>query len=256
MARKINERGSIITIDPSEKFFVRHMIPDGIECLAKVEPLENGFTKITPNVGVIAIVEGLHESLGGCKHIRFIRKSRGGTFNQLAASWPRLRVALRYAGVPTVHAVGGMDCNIVVFDDEIAVRDHSCMGSRGWIIPRADIGKYLEALPPLQDSGVLKALWIESVGWANTPDEFWARVFSEDPTAFPSAAFYDRGRGQEVSTNRQICRLEYDAGSGIVKKIADNYTGEELVRFIYDVRPSERAVVVGRRLPTKFAELG
>ncbi len=145
---------AVIGISKGDYFYSKYMIPNGTEELAEVERMENGSTKITAKTDLIAVVEGLHNSHLGAKHIRFFRTDRraegakGLDFVQ-PKTWPRLRVALRHSQVPTVHAQGGFE-NIVAYSDEMAVPDYSVSGSGGWIVRRKEIKKYLDALPALQ----------------------------------------------------------------------------------------------------------
>jgi len=145
---------AVISISKGDYFFSKYMIPNGTEKFAEVERMENGSTKLVAKEDLVAVVEGLHNSHLGCKHIRFLRADRkaegakGLDFVQPKA-WPRLRVALRHSKVPTVHAQGGFE-NAVAYSDEMAVPDYSMSGSSGWIIRRKNIGRHLDALPALQ----------------------------------------------------------------------------------------------------------
>ena len=145
---------AVVSISKGDHFFSKYMIPNGTEEFAEVERMENGSTKLVAKEDLVAVVEGLHGSHLGAKHVRFLRADRkaegakGLDFVQPKA-WPRLRVALRHAGESTVHAQGGFE-NAVAYSDEMAVPDYSMSGSSGWIIRRKNIGKYLDALPALQ----------------------------------------------------------------------------------------------------------
>ena len=145
---------AVVSISKGDHFFSKYMIPNNVETLAEVERMENGSTKLVAKTDLIAVVEGLHNSHLGAKHVRFLRTDRkaegakGLDFVQPKA-WPRLRVALRYSNVPTVHAQGGFN-NVVAYSDELVVPDYSVSGSGGWIVRRKDIAKYLDALPALQ----------------------------------------------------------------------------------------------------------
>lgn len=246
---------AIIGIAKKEIFFAKYLVPEGTDNFAEVEPV-NGSAKLTPRVDVIAVVEGLHTSRCGCKHVRFIRPdrraegARGLTFVE-PKTWPRMRAALRHAGIPTLHAPGGFNEVVVGYSDEVAVADYSMAGSHGWIIIREKIPEYLDALPVLQDSGEVGSLFLEQVGWINTPDECSLRLSKEDPTEELPLSYYDRGRGCNVSSNRIIFRVEFDKGSRLVKKI-ELTSGEEMDKVCYKVHPVQRYISLGRRLPREI----
>lgn len=242
-----------IGVAKGESFFAKYMVPDRTENFVEVERMENGSTKLTAKADIIAVVENLHDSRRGCKHIRFIRADRkaenakGLNFVQPKA-WPRLRVALGHAGVPTVHAQGGFG-NAVAYSDEIAVPNYSLSGSSGWIILRKEIRKYLDALPALQDSGEIGKVWINHVGWMNTPDECAIHVVDHDPSGEEPPSYYDRPRGYHMSSNHQIFRVEYDKGSRLVKRIVSLRSNEKCNAVGYKVHPVARYIEVGKRLP-------
>lgn len=243
----------IIGLTKGETFFANYMIPDGTDEFAEVEHMENGSTKLKVKIDVVAVVEGLHKSRRGCKHIRHIRADRkaegasGLDFVQPKA-WPRLRVALRHAGVPSVHVSGGFPLS-VAYGDELAVPDYSMSGSHGWVIRRRDIGGYLDSLPPLKDSGEIGMVWINHVGWMNTPSECAIQVVNHDPTGESPPSYYDRPCGCRRSSNHLIFRVEYDKGSRLVKRIVDQRSDEECSAVGYKVRPVARYVKAGKRLP-------
>lgn len=248
----MNGRGyDVIGLAKGESFFANFMIPEGIEEFTEVSRTEKGSAKLKTKAYTVAVVEGLHQSGRGCKHVRFIRAGRGNAgeldFVQPKA-WPRLRVALGHAGVQTVHVQGGFE-GAVAYGDEIAVPNYSMSGSSGWIIRRKDIGKYLDALPALKDSGEIGLVWINHVGWMNTPDECAIHVVDHDPSNEEPPSYYDRPRGYRMSSNHQIFRVEYDKGSRLVKRIVDQRSGEECGAVGYKVHPVARYIETGKRLP-------
>ncbi|MEI7425588.1 MAG: hypothetical protein WCK16_01510 [Candidatus Moraniibacteriota bacterium] len=242
---------AVVRIAKGENFFANFMIPEGIDAFAEIERTEKGSVKLTAKMYTIAVVEGLHQSGRGCKHVRFIRAGRsdadGLSFVQPKA-WPRLRVALGHANVPTVHVQGGFE-SAIAYSDEIAVPNYSMSGSSGWIIRRKDIGKFLDALPALRDSGEIKTVWINHVGWMNTPDECAICVVDHDPSNEEPPSYYDRPRGYSMSSNHQIFRVEFDKGSRLVKRIVDQSSGEECGAVGYRVHPVARYIEVGKRMP-------
>jgi len=243
----------VIGLAKDEVFFANCMVPDGIEEFAKVEYMENGSVKLESKTDIIVVVEGLHKSIRGCKHIRFIRADRkaegakGLNFVQPKA-WPRLRVALGHFGVPSVHVPGGFE-NAVAYSDEMSVPNYSMSGSSGWIVRRKDVGKYLDALPPLKDSGEIGTVWVNHVGWMNTPDECAIHVVDHDPSDEEPPTYYDRPRGCHMSSNHQIFRVEFDRGSRLVKRIIDQRSGEKCGAVGYKVRPVARYIEMGKRFP-------
>jgi len=243
----------VIGIAKGQSFFAKYMIPDGTGNFAEVEHMNNGSTKLTAKVAMVAVVEGLHKSRRGAKHIRFVRGDRkaegakGLNFVQPKA-WPRLRVALSHSNVPTVHALGGFG-NAVAYRDEIAIPAYSMSGSRGWIIRRQEIGRYLNELPPLHDSGEIGVIWVDHTGWMNTPDECSIHVVDHDPSADEPPSYYDRARGSWMSSNHQIFRVEYDKGSRVVKRIVNLRSNEECGAVGWKVHPVVRYIEVGKRLP-------
>lgn len=250
---KIGYGNAVVGIAKDEVFFANFMTPEGIENFAEIEQLERGSTKIKAKSALIMVVEGLHGSNKGCKHIRFVRfdrRSEGakGLNTIEVKQWPRLRAALRYCEVPRIHAQGGFG-QTLAYNDEIAVPDYSMSGSWGWVVRRKDIGKYLEALPALKDSGEIGMVWINHVGWMNTPDECRIDVADHDPTSDEAPTYYDRPRGCSMSCNHQIFRVQYDKGSRLVKRIVNQSTGEDCPGVGYKVQPVARYIEVGKRLP-------
>jgi hypothetical protein len=245
---------SVIALRKGEAFFVKYMIPEGVENFIEGEPSSS--RKIA-KMRVVAVVEGLHASGMGCKHMRFIRADRAHEGVEsidfvTPKAWPKLRVALKHANVPTTHVAGGFD-NAVAYNDEVAVPDYSMSGSRGWIVQKREIGRYLDALPPLQDSGEVGTLWIDHVGWMNTPDECAIRIVDHDPSGEEAPSYYDRPRSCRMSENRQIFRVEYDRGSRLVKRIVHLHSEREQQAVGYAVHPGQRSLVVGKRVPQGLA---
>ncbi len=250
---RVGYGNAVIGIDEGETFFANFMTPEGIENFTEVEQLERGSTRIKAKAALIMVVEGLHESKHGCKHIRFVRfdrRSEGahGLNGIEEKKWPRLRAALCHCEVSRIHAQGGFG-QAVAYSDEMAVPDYSMSGSWGWIVKRNDIEKYLDALPPLKDSGEIGMVWINHVGWMNTPDECHIVVVDHDPTNDEVPIYHDRPRGCEMSCNHQIFRVEYDKGSRLVKRIINQSTSKDCPGVGYKVQPVARYIEVGKRLP-------
>jgi len=243
---------TVIGVGQGETFFASFMIPEGIENFGKIERVMRGATKIKAKSALIMVVEGLHPSKQGCKHIRFVRLDRGSEGAGLATieekKWPRLRVALKHSNVPRIHVQGGFG-QAVAYSDELAVPDYSMSGSWGWIVRREDIAKYLNALPPLNDSGEIGMVWINHVGWMNTPDECQIVVVDHDPTNEVAPTYHDRSRGCDMSANHLIFRVEYDKGSRLVKRIVNQSTNQDCARVGSKVLPVARYIEVGKRLP-------
>jgi len=229
-----------IRISKGEEFFVNHMIPDDCRTFAKIERMENGSKKLTTKTDLLAIVESLHKSQKGCKHIRFIRNDRskeGARGLQVVTpkQWPRLRVALGYAGKPATHVQGGFE-NAVAYSDEIAIPNYSMSGSSGWIVRRDEIGKYLDALPELKDSGKIEIFLVGIFGWMNVPDDCSIDIIKKDAT-------------EKLLPYTHLYKVEYDKGSCLVKKITDVYSNKESTSVGYKVSPVARYIHLGRRLP-------
>jgi len=142
----------VVSLKKGEIFFVRHIIPDGVDRLVRVSEANNG-VRLAAKADILLVAEGVTESLRSARHVRFIRKSRRGASNLMFVSekpWPRLRAALLYSGVQPVRVPGGFS-RAILYGDEIAVPNFSVSGSSGWIIRRCDIQNYLNAMPPLPD---------------------------------------------------------------------------------------------------------
>jgi len=241
---------SIISIAKGEIFFVSHLVPGGIEGLAEIKKVENSFsTKITAKTEIVLTVEGLHDSGKGCKHIRFMREARRGQLIRVdvAKFWPRLRAALNHAKLPPVHAPGGFGFALR-YEDERAVPNYTMDGASGWIIFRKDIGKYLDALPPLEDSREIVSIWIETVGYMTTSERNLG-IFDHNPIEETPLEYRDVGRWIWTSSNRQIVRVEYDKGSKLVNRIIDEQDGENHSCWTCQIDPELRDVEVGKRIP-------
>lgn len=241
----------VVALQKGEVLLVEHMLTKGIEEFAEIKGEIKGelsLKKVVPRQPLILLVENLREKR--CKHVRFARVDRGAKGLDFARPkpWPRLRVALLHADVSPVHVLGGFE-NALVYQDEIAIPNYSISGSTGFIIPKREITKYLQSLPPLRDSGEIGTIWIDSVGWVNTPDEFSAKITNYDPTDEEPPSYYDRGRGEHVSFNRSVFRVEFDRGSRVVKKITHLFSGEDCEIITYAVKPFVRYIEVGKRLP-------
>lgn len=105
---------------------------------------------------------------GVFKHLRQALPVRKGRVVDGVRYWPRLRCALHAAGMAPVNVPGG--ATPLHYADEIAVADYATSGSCYFVIPRKEIGKYLDQLP-LDEQGIArrrrqeeKALeaWLES----------------------------------------------------------------------------------------------
>lgn len=117
------------------------------------------------------------------KHLRQAIPARKGKVVQEIKVWPRLRWALRSAGLQPVNIPGG---NYPLhYADEIAVPDFCMSGSHFFIIPRKKIGKYLDQYP-LNDRGIARKrkeeqtkldAWLQSRDpdyiAGNIGDKFW-----------------------------------------------------------------------------------
>lgn len=170
------------------------------------------------------------------------------TFGWGKSAYPKLKVALRHAGLPKLEVPGGFD-RALKYPDELLVPDYSMSGSSGWLLLQSEVGKYLRMLPPLKDSGQLGLIWVNFVGFVNTPDECRIGICSEDPTEQPAPEYYDRPRGCSMSNNHKIFRVEFDLGSARVKKIVNQTTGLETGTVWWTVRPVERSLSIGERVP-------
>lgn len=203
----------------------------------------------------VVVVEELGDWRGklSCKHLRFARALREerltSELSNAVSPYPKLRTALNHAGVPKMEVPGGFN-RALKYADEILVPDYSTTsGSSGWLVKNSEVGKYLRGLPPLKDSGEIGRIWVNFVGFVNTPDECSIRVCSEDPTGQEAPSYYDWPRGCYMSTNHQIFRVEFDKKSHRVKKIYNQTHGTEQGEVYYKVRPVGRSISVGQRLP-------
>jgi len=244
----------VVAFSKGEIFFAKYMQPDNVGTFAEQDGKNR--EKLTFTSAAIAVVEGLHASGRGCKHMRFVRNDRkaegvqGLGFVQIK-HWPKLRVALNHAGVERAHAQGGFE-NALAYRDEVAVPDYSVSGASGWIVPKKDIGRYLDALPPLpKDNEVLRKIYSEETG-SGSPDTFKAVLYG---SMYPKTklTWHNRPAGCRDSYNtRELCEITFDEGSRKVKRIVRVETGEELkdtcIRYCSGVQTFTHAKV-GERLP-------
>lgn len=245
---------AVVLIEAGEPFYVRRMIPSDIGEVADV----NGGDQVVPRIAIVAVVEGLDADGRGAFHMRFARAARADAGHLAFVKpepWPLARRALQHAKVASAHALGGFR-GAVAYSDEIAIPDYNMSGSRGWILRRSEVQSYIKALPPIVDSGRLASVWVHASGFINTPDECAILVRHEDPavTGEPAPRYYDRPRGEYVSFNQWLFRVDYDAGSLRVKKITEllPIPQKECATVPYRVRPVQRDIVVGRRLPEEL----
>lgn len=115
----------------------------------EVHHMDDGSKLVNFHEDTLAVVEKFNPRKNHCKHLRFARPdrhARGLAIGQ-DRSWPRLRKALQHIGLPTASALGGFSY-VLSYVDEMAVQNFSMSGSKGWIIQKRDIGRYLAALPP------------------------------------------------------------------------------------------------------------
>ncbi len=252
----------VVAFSKGEIFFAKYMQPDNIGTFAEQDS-ENR-EKLTFTSEAIAVVEGLHASGRGCKHMRFVRNDRktdgaqGLGFVQIK-HWPKLRVALNHAGVERAHAQGGFE-NALAYRDEIVVPDYSVSGSSGWIIPKKDVGRYLDALPPLpKDNGKLLHFFVEDTG-SGSPDTYRVEVYDKGYYPKATLTYYDRPAGYHQSYSvRSLHEVIFDEGSGKVKKIVHVPTGEERKSETISYKPgiqTSQTAEVGKRLPDWARECG
>lgn len=135
----------VLQILAGQRLFVRHMVGETVESLAKIEQVE-GSALLTFHTDAIVVVEGLSQNGLTAKHLRFARENlrrRGLHFAQVTM-WPRLR---RIGGNGVRFNVPGGLEYIVVYPNEIVVADYSMSGSHGWLIDREEIGGLLAENP-------------------------------------------------------------------------------------------------------------
>lgn len=241
----LNLGGNVaVVFSPGEKLFVRYIgSPEGGTI---------GFKEKT-----IVVVEELQDTRKGlaCKHLRFTRPVREeralSELSNEVKPYPKLRAALNHAQVPKLEVPGGFN-RALRYSDELLVPDYSMSGSSGWLIKSSEVGKYLRMLPPLKDSGEIGQVWVNFVGYVNTPDECSIQICAQDPTGQPAPQYYDRPRGCYMSNNHQIFLVEFDLGSGRVKRILNQTTGQEGGTVWWTVRPVGRSLSAGQRVPGTF----
>lgn len=228
----------MIALEEGETFFANYMIPDGIENFAELVQTERGSTKIVPRRDIILVVEELHDSGKGAKHVRFARAARpngkGLCFAE-SKKWPKLRAAMLHEKVPTRHSLGGFKF-VPLYSDEIAVQNYSQSGSTGWIIRKKDIGGYLKKLPLIVDSGVTMTLWVHKK-WI--PEG----KFDKRLSVFTSAT---RQWAEPLEKGQGMNKIEVDTGSRRVVRIINMEFKKEISRVEYD---HLRYVRIGDRVP-------
>ncbi len=248
---------TLMAVYPGDKLWVIRFFVDSVKELAEVEREPGQSALLTFKVESLVVCQDLTSNKRTCFHVRFARPARpeaGTTLLSDWTEWSKLRVALRHAGIPTVIGWGGFE-NVVRYPDEILVPDFTMSGSSGWIVPKADISKILKGLPPLKDSGEIKSLWVNHVGWMNTPDECRIEVVDHDPSNEEAPEYYDRARGYGMSSNHLIFKVDYDTGSFKVRQIVCLTNGEEVQTVGYETSPGPRYLEVGKRLPHELREI-
>lgn len=242
---------AVLAVPAGYKLYVNFLLGDTAIKVAVIEK-NGGSQAVIFRQPTIVVVEGLHSNMKTCKHLRFARADRGARLMSAPTKvtmFPRLRAALKHAGVESVQIPGGFQEFIRGYPDEIFVPDYTMSGTRGWIVKKSEVQDILAKLPPLKDSGEMKSIWINFSGYSNTPDECAIQVVGHDPSGEPAPQFYDQGRDYKRSENHHIFRVDYDTGSMLVKKIVEVSTNEDETQMVYKVRPFERRIVVGQRLP-------
>lgn len=77
-------------------------------------------------------------------------------------------------------------------------------------------------------SGKIKKLIVHSVGYANTPDEFFVEVlpYTKLPPTPPS--YHDVGTGGPMSNNHRIFVVSYDSVTEIIRNIVTKLNGKDV----------------------------
>lgn len=257
---KIVENGensviTVLAVPAGYKLYVNYLLGDSAMKIAIVEKVE-GAQSVIFRQPTIVVAEGLHPNMKTCKHLRFARIDRGARLMSApirVTMFPRLRAALKHAGIEPVQIPGGFAEFIRGYPDEIFVPDYTMSGTRGWVVKKSEVQDILAKLPPLKDSGEIKSIWINFSGYANTPDECAIQLVGHDPSDEPAPEYMNRAAGYKEAHNHHIFRVDYDTGSMLVKKIVEASTNEEETQIVYKVRPVERRIVVGKRLPRDAA---
>jgi hypothetical protein len=202
-----NSSVSAILIEAGEPFYVRRMKPDNLGELAEI----NGGDQVVPRTAIIAVVEDLRPSGRSAFHMRFVRSARadaGQPAFVTVKQWQRARAAMRHAGVKPTRALGGFGY-AVAYPDEIAVPDFSVSGSGGWILPRRQIGKNLDALPAIPvDDGSLdpsKSLATFYVAeWFGGSGDFRHRVFASEEEARKATVIDGRWQSGPIAISPEV----------------------------------------------------
>ena len=130
-----------------QKLYVRNILGDTVDDLAKVEELEDKHVLVTFNQDVLATVEGLHQNLFTCNNLRFVRtkrpyvkkssaevqqtssasaessekdtkKKRRRSFHNHVTIFGRLNAACLHAGREPISIPGGLQYALAYRDDE------------------------------------------------------------------------------------------------------------------------------------------
>lgn len=156
MARviRVNTEGEVVMSIPAGEFiYIRRRLSPTIEALAEQEPAEDGSVKLTFAEDSLLYLDELHPNLRTARDLIFARRDRKPeeqirlNWGTSPMVWARLRAALRHAALPVMRVLHGLEFALA-YRDEMIVADYAERGTRGWIIPRASIREYLEALPP------------------------------------------------------------------------------------------------------------
>jgi hypothetical protein len=147
-----------IVIEAGQAIFVSKILPHKIERLAEVEhcvsdDMRRRSTRLTFKQDSILSVVGLTDNLMTCGHLLFarydIRKWNSEArlaFGSTPITWSRLARSIRRSQ-DTTFVPYGFDA-VRTYPDEIAVYDEP-EGSRGWIIQRSEIERYLAREPKI-----------------------------------------------------------------------------------------------------------
>lgn len=142
----------IAQFNPGEQIFVRNIVCTQLDDVAHQVKATNRYN---PRSGVWqfdkkAYVIVQDDGLGRWTHLRDAREFRENRIIFHNTVWPRLRRGLHAAGMEPIHVPGGE--GVLYYEDEIAIGDHSLNGSKFFVIPRSEIGRYL-ALAPKKEYG-------------------------------------------------------------------------------------------------------
>lgn len=95
------------------------------------------------------------------------------------------------------------------------------------------------------------SLWIDSVGYVNTPDQCKIAICDHDPKGDQVPSYWDKPQGFEVSPNRRIFHVKYSTDTLTVFSIIRIDTEEGLVpetSAAWDYNPAQY-IEVGQMLP-------